>query len=96
MNAIIIGASSGIGNEVARLLLQRGWHCGIAARRTEPLCGLAFGVKVYEYQQRYFAEHQPTAAVQFTDEDIDKYVNEVCDFTMLDAQDIYAYATTGE
>ena len=37
MNAIIIGASSGIGNEVARLLLQRGWHCGIAARRTEPL-----------------------------------------------------------
>lgn len=37
MNAIIIGASSGIGNEVARLLLQRDWHCGIAARRTEPL-----------------------------------------------------------
>lgn len=37
MNAIIIGASSGIGNEVVRLLLQRGWHCGIAARRTEPL-----------------------------------------------------------
>lgn len=37
MNAIIIGASSGIGNEVARLLLQHGWHCGIAARRTEPL-----------------------------------------------------------
>ena len=37
MNAIIIGASSGIGNEVARLMLQRGWHCGIAARRTEPL-----------------------------------------------------------
>ena len=37
MYAIIIGASSGIGNEVARLLLQRGWHCGIAARRTEPL-----------------------------------------------------------
>ena len=37
MNAIIIGASTGIGNEVARLLLQRGWHCGIAARRTEPL-----------------------------------------------------------
>ena len=35
--AIIIGASSGIGRETALLLLQKGWHCGIAARRTAPL-----------------------------------------------------------
>ena len=35
--AIIIGASSGIGREVALLLLQKGWHCGIAARRQELL-----------------------------------------------------------
>lgn len=41
MNAIIIGASSGIGHEVARILLQRGWHCGIGARRTERLQQLA-------------------------------------------------------
>ena len=60
------------------------------------ICGLAFGVKVYEYQQHYLTERQPVAAVQITDEDIDEYVNEVCDFAMLDAQDIYAYATTGE
>ena len=35
--AIIVGASSGIGYEVARLLLQEGWRLGLAARRTETL-----------------------------------------------------------
>lgn len=39
--AIIMGASSGLGYEVARLLLQRGWQLGLAARRTEPLEKLA-------------------------------------------------------
>ena len=35
--AIVIGASSGIGKEVARLLLADGWHLGVAARRIESL-----------------------------------------------------------
>ena len=35
--AIVIGASSGIGREVAALLLQQGWTLGVAARRTELL-----------------------------------------------------------
>ena len=35
--AIIIGASSGIGLEVARLLKQEGWTLGVAARRVELL-----------------------------------------------------------
>ncbi len=35
--AIIIGASSGMGNEVCRLLLADGWQIGIAARRKEAL-----------------------------------------------------------
>lgn len=39
--AVIMGASSGIGMEVARLLLRRGWHLGLAARRTEPLAALS-------------------------------------------------------
>lgn len=39
--AVIMGASSGIGLEVARLLLRRGWHLGFAARRTEPLAALS-------------------------------------------------------
>lgn len=37
---IIVGASSGIGREVARLFLQRGFRVGLAARRTEPLKAL--------------------------------------------------------
>lgn len=32
--AIIIGASSGLGLEVAKILLNDGWHIGIAARRS--------------------------------------------------------------
>lgn len=39
-SAIIVGASSGIGLEVAKLLLAEGWHLGVAARREEPLLEL--------------------------------------------------------
>lgn len=35
--AVIIGASSGIGLEVARLFVQRGWTVGVAARRLDLL-----------------------------------------------------------
>jgi len=35
--AIIMGASSGIGQEVARLLTEQGWKVGVAARRMERL-----------------------------------------------------------
>lgn len=38
--AIIVGASSGIGLEVAKLLLADGWRLGIAARREAPLLEL--------------------------------------------------------
>ena len=39
--AVVMGASSGIGREVARLLLQQGWKVGLAARHIEPLKELA-------------------------------------------------------
>ena len=39
--AIVIGASSGIGQRLARLLLHDGWHLGVAARREAPLEQLA-------------------------------------------------------
>ena len=35
--AIVIGASSGIGKEVAKLLVKAGWQVGVAARRVELL-----------------------------------------------------------
>ena len=38
--AIVIGASSGIGHEVARLLIREGWTVGVAARRTDKLTDL--------------------------------------------------------
>ena len=39
-NAIIVGASSGIGMEVAKVLLSDGWHLGVAARREDKLLEL--------------------------------------------------------
>ena len=35
--AIIMGATSGIGREVAKLLLNKGWEIGITGRRKEEL-----------------------------------------------------------
>lgn len=41
--AIVVGASSGIGLEVARLLRHNGWKVGVAARRVEKLSEFADG-----------------------------------------------------
>ena len=35
--AVIVGATSGMGQEVAKLLVKEGWMVGIAGRRSEEL-----------------------------------------------------------
>lgn len=55
--AIIIGASSGIGQQLARLLLLDGWQVGLAARRQAPL----------EQLQQEFPEQVVCASIDVTD-----------------------------
>lgn len=44
--AIVIGASSGIGREVALLLKERGWQVGVASRRIEKLSGFDAAMQI--------------------------------------------------
>lgn len=44
--AIVVGASSGIGMEVARLLRDNGWTVGVAARRIDMLSEFDFNAKI--------------------------------------------------
>ena len=44
--AIVIGASSGIGREVALLLKEQGWTVGVAARRLERLADFETAMQI--------------------------------------------------
>jgi short-subunit dehydrogenase len=57
--AIIMGASSGMGYEVAKLLLEDGWQVGVAARRTELL----------EDLKTQYDQQVETEKIDVTDED---------------------------
>ncbi|HBG52718.1 MAG TPA: oxidoreductase, partial [Rikenellaceae bacterium] len=49
--AVIVGATSGIGREVAQILLKKGWHVGIAGRREDILRQMkALQPQAIEYQ----------------------------------------------
>lgn len=49
--AIVMGATSGIGMEVAKLLAAKGWQVGIAGRRIERLQALTSQAGITSYQQ---------------------------------------------
>ena len=57
------------------------------------ICGLAFGVKVYYYQQQFLVDKNEVPVTAITEEQATQYVDEVCDFMMVDDHDVYACAT---
>ena len=51
MHAIVMGATSGIGYEVAKILASRGWRVGVAGRREDILAKMVAekdGIVAYE------------------------------------------------
>jgi short-subunit dehydrogenase len=79
--AVIIGASSGMGMEVAKLLLAEGYHLGIAARREDRLQALK--------QQ---APHRVvTAVIDVTAEDATHRLRALID--QLDGMDLFFYSS---
>ncbi|HEY9542181.1 SDR family NAD(P)-dependent oxidoreductase [Prevotella sp.] len=77
---IIIGASSGIGHEVAKLLINEGWTLTVAARRTEPL----------ETLKAMAPERVTTAHVDVTDSKADKALEQL--FRSMGQVDLYFHS----
>lgn len=78
--AVIIGASSGIGYEVARLLIAQGWTVGVAARRVEPLATL----------QNQAPERVFTAQIDVTADDADTSLLQLIE--RMGGMDLYFHA----
>ena len=79
--AVIVGASSGIGLEVARLLLTEGWHIGVAARREKPLLAL----------QQEAPERVEVMVIDVTQPDADERLMALVD--RLGGMDLYFHAS---
>ena len=68
--------------------------------------GLYFGIWVYKYQQKMVEEKSQTLAMQsagsgadayeLTAEEMEAYIDDACDYMMLDSRDIMAYVTDEE
>jgi len=78
--AIIMGASSGMGHEVAKRLLADGWLLGLAARRTTPLKAL----------QEQYPEQVKTAEIDITHEDAPQRLTQLID--AVGGMDLYFHA----
>ena len=79
--AIIVGASSGIGREVARLLIAKGWTVGIAARRQEKLLEL----------QNEHPQQVKVKTIDITQEDAPQLLQQL--ITELGGMDLYFHAS---
>ena len=79
--AIVIGATSGIGLEVARLLAQQGYMVGIAGRRVERLVEIAKSTaNITAYRQ-----------IDITDASATKLLHEL--ITELGGMDLYFHSS---
>ena len=67
--AIVIGASSGLGMEVSKLLLADGWSLGVAARRTDALQEI----------KEINPANVETASIDITDADASQHLMELID-----------------
>ena len=70
--AVIIGATSGIGREVAVRLLEQGWKVGLAGRREERMAGI---------QGKYGAELAPYAVMDITQDSATEALDNLLDKT---------------
>ncbi len=80
--AIVVGASSGIGEQVAYLLLQEGYSLGIAARRVE---------RLKEIQNKYGAERVKIIDLNVQKEEASKKLNDL--INDLGGMDLYFHAS---
>ena len=78
---IILGASSGIGYEVARLFIKQGWIVGVAARRLEKLAALKD-----KAPERVF-----TARIDVTDEEAEVALDQL--IKRMGGLDLYFHST---
>ena len=68
--------------------------------------GIWFGIWVYKYQQKIVAEKAQTLAQQnqknssdiyeLTPQEMEDYIDDACDYMMIDSRDIMAYVTDDE
>ena len=78
---VVIGASSGIGQQVAKLLLDKGYYLGIAARRQDRLLAL----------KQLAPDRVVTAAIDVTAEDADLRLRSLID--ELGGMDLYFHVS---
>ena len=59
------------------------------------ICGLYFGIQVFKYQENRLSQKEDATAT-VTPKAAEQYVDDVCDFTMVNDQEVYACVTEND